>query len=119
MNDWKNVDKLFTGNIIGIRDSNQQIITPQYLKEENPEEFEITVMTPVGGDNERLVSLLNKETLTFHRDGSMERKYVYNTFSKYSVGQIHMLSPIGQKMLYNHIVDKYGKENVKESKKEI
>ena len=44
MNDWKNVDKLFTSNIIGIRDSNQRIITPQYLEEENPEEFEITVI---------------------------------------------------------------------------
>ena len=55
MNDWKNVDKLFTGNIIGIRDSNQRRITPQYLEEENPEEIEITDMTPVGGDNERVV----------------------------------------------------------------
>ena len=79
MNDWKNVDKLFTGNIIGIRDSNQRIITPQYLEEENPEEFEITVMTPVGGDNEKLVSLLNKETFIYDNNyGKVKSVYEYS-----------------------------------------
>lgn len=118
MSNWKHENELFTSNIIGIPTSNGEVITKDYLEINDPDSFEVTLMLPVGGDSEKLVSLIHQEKLTYHRDGSMEREYTYHTFPKYSVGQVHMLSPIGRKMIYNHLIDTYGKENVKEIRKE-
>ncbi len=102
MKDWQHLDKIFIANAVGLTTPDGPLYKHQL---ENVDWFDTLIIKPISNDNSDFLSLIYQERLRFYRDGRMERVYLYHTYPEDTIDGIHMINPIGKKMIYNHLLD--------------
>ena len=96
MENWKHIDKIFTGNIVAFGDNKYGNLTKEEVLSLNPSYLETTIVKPIGQAN--MESLIYKETIRYYRDGRVVRRFDYNSNNP-SFNGVNILNPIGVKML--------------------
>lgn len=119
MSDWPNLDKIFIADAIGVNSDSIEggaILKDDFL-DINPHFFDMLVIKPTTHGPETMNSVIYQERLRFFSDGSMERDYLYHTYPQQTIDGLHLLHPIGQKML-NSFIDDYKENKLKEEGEE-
>lgn len=96
MENWKHIDKIFTGNIAAFGDNKYGNLTKEDVLLLNPPYLETTIIKPIGQAN--MESLIYKETIRYYRDGRVVRRFDYNSNNP-PIDGAHILNPIGVKMV--------------------
>lgn len=111
MNDWKHIDKMFTGNITHFSDSRYGLMTKEDILRINPPYVEVSVIKPAANPGGDIDSLIYREVIRIFRNGKVERKYEYICQTD-SFDRAYILNPMGKKMLdYVTFKDKEIMEN--------